>query len=123
MRLRRWLDGRHREARPYESSCHWQVGQGYSRSTHQSGVTAVFTGPNSTISASLYKKLPYNFLQDLVAVGSMMRFPNVMVVPSSLPTKSVQEFIDHAKANPGRLSLRPPELEHRRTYPANCSSS
>src|SRR5262245_61338582 len=57
------------------------------------------------ISASLYKKLPYNLLQDLVAIGSMMRFPNVMVVPSSLPIKTVQEFIDHAKANPGRLSL------------------
>ena len=69
------------------------------------GYTLLFTGPNATISASLYKKLPYNLLQDLVAIGSMMRFPNVMVVPSSLPIKTVQEFIDHAKANPGRLSL------------------
>jgi tripartite-type tricarboxylate transporter receptor subunit TctC len=69
------------------------------------GHTLLFTGPNSTISASLYKKLPYNFVQDTIAVGSMMHFPNVMVVPSSLPVRTVQEFIDYAKSYPGRLSM------------------
>jgi tripartite-type tricarboxylate transporter receptor subunit TctC len=69
------------------------------------GHTLLFTGPNSTISVSLYKKLPYNFLQDLMPVGSMMRFPNLMVVPSSLPVKTVQEFIDYARARPGQLSM------------------
>ena len=34
----------------------------------------------------------------------MMRLTNVMVVPPSLPVKSVAEFIAHAKANPGKLS-------------------
>jgi tripartite-type tricarboxylate transporter receptor subunit TctC len=34
----------------------------------------------------------------------MMRLTNVMVVPTSLPVKSVAEFIAHAKANPGKLS-------------------
>src|SRR5207248_2132511 len=69
------------------------------------GHTLLFTGSSSSISASLYKKLPYNFLRDTIAVGSMMRFPNVMVVPPSLPVKTVQEFIDYAKANPGQLSM------------------
>jgi tripartite-type tricarboxylate transporter receptor subunit TctC len=69
------------------------------------GHTLLFAGPNSTISASLYKKLPFNFLQDAVPVGSMMRFPNLMVVPASLPVMSVQEFIDYARAHPGELSI------------------
>jgi tripartite-type tricarboxylate transporter receptor subunit TctC len=69
------------------------------------GHTLLFTGPNSSISASLYKKLPYNFLRDTIAVGSMMRFPNVMVVPPSLPAKTVRDFIDYAKANPGQVSM------------------
>jgi len=69
------------------------------------GYTLLFTGPNSTISAALYKKLPFNFLQDSVAIASMMRFPNLMVVPPSLPVKTVQEFIDYAKAHPGQLSM------------------
>jgi tripartite-type tricarboxylate transporter receptor subunit TctC len=69
------------------------------------GYTLLFTGPNSTISAALYKKLPFNFLQDSVAIAGMMRFPNLMVVPPSLPVKTVQEFIDYARAHPGQLSM------------------
>jgi tripartite-type tricarboxylate transporter receptor subunit TctC len=65
----------------------------------------VFTGPNSTISAALYKKLAYNFLRDTVPVAAMMRFPNLMVVPTSLSVASVAEFIAYAKAHPGELSL------------------
>jgi tripartite-type tricarboxylate transporter receptor subunit TctC len=34
-----------------------------------------------------------------------MRFPNLMVVPTSLPVTSVAEFIAYAKAHPGELSL------------------
>jgi tripartite-type tricarboxylate transporter receptor subunit TctC len=69
------------------------------------GHTLLFTGPNATISASLYKKLPYNFLQDSVAIAGMMRFPNLMVVPPSLPVRTVQEFIDYVRARPGQLSM------------------
>src|SRR5215831_337355 len=43
------------------------------------GHTLMFTGPNVTISASLYKKLPYDLLRDTVAVGAMMRIPDIMV--------------------------------------------
>jgi tripartite-type tricarboxylate transporter receptor subunit TctC len=35
----------------------------------------------------------------------MMRFPNVMVVPTSLPVMTVQEFIDYARAHSGQLSM------------------
>src|SRR5215467_320923 len=69
------------------------------------GHTLLFTGPNSTISAALYKKLPFNFLQDSIAVGSMTRLPNIMVVPASLRITTVREFIDYAKSHPGELSM------------------
>ncbi len=69
------------------------------------GYTLMFSGPNVTISASLYKKLPYDLLRDTVAVGAMMRIPDVMVIPPSLPVHSVREFIDYAKANPGKLTM------------------
>ena len=69
------------------------------------GYTLLFTGPNSTISTSLYKKLSFDFQRDIAPVAGVMRFPNLMVVPPSLPVTTVQEFIDYAKANPGKLSM------------------
>ena len=69
------------------------------------GLTLLFTGAASTISAVIYKTLQFNFLQDCAPVGGVMRFPNLMVVPPSLPVRTVQEFIDYAKARPGQLSM------------------
>lgn len=69
------------------------------------GYTLLFAAPNSTIGASLYKKLPFDFRRESIPVAFVMRFPNVMVVSPSLPVQSVQEFIDYAKAHPGKLSF------------------
>ena len=69
------------------------------------GYTLLFVGPSNTISPSVYKNLSFEFLRDTVSVAGIMRFPNLMVVPPSLPVGTVGEFIDYAKANPGKLSM------------------
>ena len=69
------------------------------------GYTLLFVAPNNAISTSLYKKLPYDFIRDTVPVASIMQLTNMMVVPTSLPVKTVQEFIDYCKANPGKVSF------------------
>ena len=69
------------------------------------GYTIMFVAPNNAIGASLYKNLPFNFLRDTAPVAGTMRVPNIMVVPPSLPVHTVAEFIDYAKANPGKLNL------------------
>jgi tripartite-type tricarboxylate transporter receptor subunit TctC len=68
------------------------------------GYSLLFAGPTVTISASIYKKLS-NVLEELTPVGMVMRAPNLMVVTPSLPVKTVKEFIDYAKANPGQISM------------------
>ena len=68
------------------------------------GYTLLFVAPNNAISTSLYKKLPYDFIRDTVPVASIMQLTNMMVVPASLPVKTVQEFIDYCKANPGKVA-------------------
>jgi tripartite-type tricarboxylate transporter receptor subunit TctC len=68
------------------------------------GYTLLFGGPAVTIGASLYRKLA-NVLDQLTPISGVMRFPNLMVVPSSLPVSTVAEFIDYAKAHPGQLSM------------------
>jgi tripartite-type tricarboxylate transporter receptor subunit TctC len=67
------------------------------------GYTLLFVAPNA-ISTSLYKKLPYDFIRDTVPVASIMQLTNMLVVSNAMPVKTVQEFIDYCKANPGKVS-------------------
>jgi tripartite-type tricarboxylate transporter receptor subunit TctC len=69
------------------------------------GYTIILDAPNVAISASLYKKLPFDFMRDTVPVAGVMRLTNIMVVPPSLPVKSVADFIALARAKPGQLSF------------------
>src|ERR1700716_270716 len=68
------------------------------------GYTLLFVAPNNAISTSLYKKLPYDFIRDTAPVASIMQLTNMLVVSNSMPVKTVQEFIDYCKANPGKVS-------------------
>src|SRR6267143_3615242 len=68
------------------------------------GYTLLFVAPNNAISASLYKKLPYDFIRDTVPVASIMQLTNMLVVSNAMPVKTVQEFIDYCTANPGKVS-------------------
>ncbi|TMJ78513.1 MAG: tripartite tricarboxylate transporter substrate binding protein [Alphaproteobacteria bacterium] len=68
------------------------------------GYSLLFVAPNNAIATSLYKKLPYDFLRDTVPVASIMQLTNMLVVSNATPAKTVQEFIDYCKANPGKVS-------------------
>jgi tripartite-type tricarboxylate transporter receptor subunit TctC len=68
------------------------------------GYTLLFVGPNNAISTSLYKKLPFDFIRDTTPVASIMQLTNMMVVSNAMPVKTVQEFIDYCRANPGTIS-------------------
>jgi tripartite-type tricarboxylate transporter receptor subunit TctC len=68
------------------------------------GYTILFDAPNNAISTSLYKHLSYDFLRDTVPVASIMQLTNMLVITNAMPVKTVQEFIDYCKANPGKVS-------------------
>ena len=68
------------------------------------GYTLLLVNPAHGINATLYKKLTFNFIRDIVPVAGLMRVPNVMEVNPSLPVKTVAEFIAYAKANPGKIN-------------------
>jgi tripartite-type tricarboxylate transporter receptor subunit TctC len=57
------------------------------------------------INKFLFAKLNYDPVADFAPISLVCTYPNIMVVPVSSPVRSVQEFIDHAKANPGRITF------------------
>lgn len=69
------------------------------------GYTIILAAPTNAISASLYRKLPFDFMRDTVPVAGIMQLTDVMVVPPSLPANTVAEFIALAKAKPGTFSF------------------
>ncbi len=69
------------------------------------GYTMLLVNPANGINASLYKKLPFNFVRDIAPVAGLVRSPNVMEVTNKLPVKTVAEFIAYCKANPGKVSM------------------
>jgi len=50
------------------------------------------------------RKLPYDAVRDFTPIGMIGGTPNVLVVNPSLPVKTVQEFIEYIRKNPGRPS-------------------
>lgn len=69
------------------------------------GYTWHLVNPANAINATLYPKLNFNFLEDLAPVAGIIRVPNVMTVTRNFPAKTVQEFIDYGKKNPGKINM------------------
>jgi tripartite-type tricarboxylate transporter receptor subunit TctC len=68
------------------------------------GYTLLFTSPAVAINMSLYKDPPYDALRDFAGVSIFSESTNLLVVPDSLPARSVKELVAMAKAKPGALN-------------------
>jgi tripartite-type tricarboxylate transporter receptor subunit TctC len=69
------------------------------------GNTLLLAALANAVNATLYGKLNFNFIRDIAPVAGISREPNVMLVNSSFPTKTVPEFISYAKVNPGKINM------------------
>ncbi len=56
------------------------------------------------MNVGLYSKMTYDPRKDLTPIIRTVAVNYVMTVHPSVPARSVKELIDHAKANPGKLS-------------------
>jgi tripartite-type tricarboxylate transporter receptor subunit TctC len=68
------------------------------------GYTLVSCSSADAVNASIYERLNYNFLHDIAPVAAIASGPLVLVVNPSFSAKTVPEFVDYAKANPGKVS-------------------
>jgi len=68
------------------------------------GYMLLMVGAPNAINATLYEKLPFEFIRDIAPVASILNVPLVMEVNPSVPATTVREFIAYAKANPSKIN-------------------
>jgi tripartite-type tricarboxylate transporter receptor subunit TctC len=69
------------------------------------GYTLFVTNLSNAINATLYEKLNFDFMCDMLPVAGIAQAPSVLAIGSGVPARTVTEFIAHAKANPGRITM------------------
>ena len=69
------------------------------------GYTIGSVSTSHSINPSLYPKMPYDTLRDLVMVSHTVNLKNVLVAHPSVPANSVKELIALAKSRPGTLTF------------------
>jgi tripartite-type tricarboxylate transporter receptor subunit TctC len=72
------------------------------------GYTWLLVTTYFTASPALDPKLRWDPVRDFVPVGQICRAPNFFIVPSTLPVKTVAEYVALAKAKPGTLNYSHP---------------
>ena len=69
------------------------------------GQTLLFTTTSThSIGPAIGAKLPYDTVRDFTPIAHVGNAPSIMLVPISSPAKTVKEWIEYAKKNPGKLN-------------------
>ena len=68
------------------------------------GHTLLYITSTAAVNVSLYSNLPFNLVEDFVAVSPVCAIPSILSIHPSLPPKTVKEFIALAKARPGEIA-------------------
>jgi len=68
------------------------------------GYTLLMSASGISINPAVYAKLPYDAVNDFVAVSELASFPLIMIVAQNSPIKSVAELVAYAKANPDKTN-------------------
>lgn len=69
------------------------------------GYTLLLAGSPNTINATLYQKLSFSFMRDIVPVAEIMRVPLVIVVSPALPVKTLAELIAYVRSEPEKINM------------------
>ncbi len=81
------------------------LGVGLAAKSPPDGYTVVLSSPLIALSPSLYLKLDYDPAKDLAPISLVAVIQNVMLVHPSVPAKTLKEFIQLARARPGKLNF------------------
>jgi tripartite-type tricarboxylate transporter receptor subunit TctC len=72
------------------------------------GYTMYITAAGLALNRYLFASINYDPVADFAPVTLICTFPNLLVVPSSSPFRSVQDLLDEARRNPGKVTFASP---------------
>ena len=72
------------------------------------GYTLLLVGATNAINATFYQKLNFDFIRDIRPVASITQQPQAMLANLLFPAKTIPEFIQYAKTNPGKINMSSP---------------
>src|SRR5688572_5487100 len=72
------------------------------------GHTLLMATVANAVNATLFEKLNYDFIRDMVPIASVNRIPLVLEVNSSFTSRTVSELIANARTNPGTINIGTP---------------
>jgi tripartite-type tricarboxylate transporter receptor subunit TctC len=76
----------------------------YVAKSQPDGYTLLMSASGISINPAVYAKLPYDAINDFVAVSELASFPLIMIVNGASPIKSAAELVTYAKANPDKMN-------------------
>jgi tripartite-type tricarboxylate transporter receptor subunit TctC len=79
-------------------------GEVVARSAADGYTLLMSSGGMVSVNPHIYARMPFDPIKELTPVASAARVLVFLVTKPSLPVNTAQEFLDHVKANPGRLS-------------------
>jgi tripartite-type tricarboxylate transporter receptor subunit TctC len=82
------------------------IGNAWAVAQPADGYTLVITS-NGTHSAgpTLFRKLGYDPVKSFAHIGGLMSLPWMLMVRPDFPARTLEEFLAHARANPGKLAV------------------
>jgi len=69
------------------------------------GHTIMFTFDTFASNPHMYKELPYDVVKDFAPIMQLSRYPQILVVHTSLKVRTVPEFVAYAKANGAKMNF------------------
>jgi tripartite-type tricarboxylate transporter receptor subunit TctC len=84
------------------------IGNEYVARSDADGYTILFATSSLAVNASLYRSLSYDPIADFAPASLVTQLAYFAFVPNSFPADSMKEFIDYAKARPGKLTIASP---------------
>ena len=81
-----------------------QIGSAIVVQAAPDGYTLLIDSSAHSITPSIYAKLPYDSMKDFTDIAPLAIQPNVLIVNSSSPYKSLMDLVNAAKAKPGSIN-------------------